>query len=117
PNISTAQRIGPCNGLLPPTKLKTNKSNGLKKHFFLTFILPYIERQSQYDSINLDLDFDAAANEPGTKQDVKEFICPTADTRKAKLATDYTTMVTIGPIIYCRFIEGPGLASKKRNVD
>jgi prepilin-type N-terminal cleavage/methylation domain-containing protein len=117
PNITTAQRIGACNGLLPPTKLKTNPSNGLKKHFFLTFILPYLERQTLYDSIKLDLNYDEGTNDAATKQDIKEFICPSADTRKAKYATDYTTLVTIDPIIYCRFIEGAGLASKKRNVE
>jgi prepilin-type N-terminal cleavage/methylation domain-containing protein len=117
PNNSSAQRYGACNGVLPPTKLKANPSNKLAKHFFLTLILPYIERQSQYDSIKLNLDYSDPANAPAVNQDVKEFMCPSADTRKAVYATDYTTLVTIDPIIYCRFIEGAGFASKKRNVE
>ena len=46
-----AQRYGPtalrqCASATAPTTTKSNPSNGLKKHFLLSFILPYIERQS-----------------------------------------------------------------------
>src|SRR5205085_2027263 len=117
PNTTTGQRYGACNGLFPPTKLKSNPSNKLAKHFFLSFILPYMERQSQYDSINFKLDYTDASNRPAVNQDVKEFICPSADNRKSAFAADYTTLVNIDPIIYCRFIEGAGLSSKNRGVE
>ena len=114
PNDSGAQLVGNCIGTNPPTTSKSNPSNGLAKHFILTFILPYLERQSQYDSINFKVNYDDASNAPATNQDIAEFLCPSADTRKGAFATDYTTLVNINVANYCKSIEGAGLASRKR---
>jgi len=117
PNNTGPQRYGPCNGDKPPTTAKTNPSNGMAKHFVLTFILPYMERQSQYDSIKINLNYDDAANATAVRQDFAEYLCPSADTRRGKFATDYTTFVDINDVNYCKYIEAAGLAKRKRPVE
>jgi prepilin-type N-terminal cleavage/methylation domain-containing protein len=110
------QRTGFCNGANPPSTITQNPSNGLAKHSFLTFILSYLERQAQYDKINFKLNYDDAANEPYTRQNVSEYICPSGDTRKGSFAGDYTALVSINPPSYCSGIEAAGLTKKRRPV-
>lgn len=117
PNDPSAQLYGPCVGDQPPTTSKSNPSNGLARHFVLTFILPYLEREAQYQQIKLGLNYDDATNTPATQQDVREFICPSADTRKNVFATDYTTFIDIDDANYCRYIEAAGLTKRKRPVE
>jgi prepilin-type N-terminal cleavage/methylation domain-containing protein/prepilin-type processing-associated H-X9-DG protein len=115
PNDTTDKPVGNCVGnLIPKTKKPGPPSNGLKNHFLLSFILPYLEEQKLFDSINFNLDWNSSE---ATNTDIKTFICPSADTRRKAYATDYTVMVSIEPRNYCRFIEGAGLASKKRRVE
>lgn len=117
PNDSSQQYIGNCNGKSAPTTKKAKPSNNLKKHFFLSFILGYMERQSQYDLFNFTLDWNDGANAPAVNQDIKEYLCPSGDTRRGVYATDYTTMNHIDARNYCGFIEGAGLAARKRSVE
>ena len=115
PNDSKDKVIGNCVGnLIPKTKKSGLPPNNLKKHFFLSFILPYLEEQQLFDSIDFNLDWDSSE---ATNTDIKTFLCPSADTRKKAYATDYTIMVSIEPRNYCRFIEGAGIFSKKRPVE
>jgi len=116
PNDTSDQLYGNCVGnLIPKTKKKGNPPGKVTgKHFLLSFILPYLERQRMYDKIDFTLDWNASAI---TSVDIQEFICPSADTRKGAFATDYTTLVNIEPRNYCRFIEGAGLTLFKRPVD
>lgn len=117
PNDSGAQRFGPCKAGFPPTTSKSNPGNGRAKHFFLTFILPYMDRQSLADSIKLDVDYNAGVNATATQQDIAEFLCPSADTRRGAFATDYTTLTDVNDLSYCRYIDGAGLTKQKRPVD
>lgn len=117
PNITDPLPYGNCMGTKAPSTTKSNASNGLAKHFLLSFILGYLERQSQYDTIKFKLPWDDPANAAAMDEDIKEFICPSADTRRKAYATDYTTLVRINEKNYCRSIEGAGLAKKKRPVE
>src|SRR5205823_586867 len=96
------------------TKKPVVPSNNLKRHFLLSFILPYMEEQKLYDSIDFNSDWSSSS---ATNTDIKTFLCPSADTRKNTYTTDYTVLVSIHPGIYCTFVEGAGLASKKRSVE
>jgi prepilin-type processing-associated H-X9-DG protein len=116
PNVTDVP-YGNCIGTKAPATKRTNPANGLKSHFFLSFILGYLERQSQYDLINFEKDWSDGVNAAAFNQDVKEFICPSGDTRRKTYATDYTTLIRINERNYCRSIEGAGLASKKRPVE
>ena len=116
PNDTGAQPFGSCDGDKPPSTTKSYPANGLARHFVLTLILPYMERQAIHDKINLELDYDNAANTPYTKVDIREFLCPSADSRKGIFATDYTALVDIHDGNYCKFIESAGLVAKKRAV-
>lgn len=115
PNDTGDKLIGNCVGnKVPKTKKPGAPTNKLKKHFLLSFILPYLEEQKLYDSINFSLDWDAS---PATSTDINTFLCPSADTRKKAYATDYTVLININPMNYCRSIEAAGLASKNRSVE
>ncbi len=111
-DITTPKYLGACVGKSKPKTIKpAAQTNKLKKHFLLSFILPYMEEQKLFDSIDFTLDWDASG---ATKTDIKTFLCPSADTRRNTYTTDYTTLVNIDPRNYCGFIEGANLASKNR---
>ena len=116
PNDTGAQKFGPCDGDEAPKTTKSYAGNGLAKHFFLSFILPYLERQSIHDRIKFDKDFNDGGNLPATQQDIEVFLCPSADSRQKVYATDYTALVDINDENYCKHIEAAGLASRKRPV-
>jgi prepilin-type N-terminal cleavage/methylation domain-containing protein len=120
PNYSGTQYIGPCSSSGIPT---CNKPNCQAAHFILTYILPYMEQQALYDTIDINRHwFDPATssttgtnNKAATAVDVPDFICPSADARPGKFATDYTALVDIGDNDYCNDVEnGPQLTSQKR---
>src|SRR5262245_31630511 len=69
PNYTGTQLMGNCTGSTPPTTSFTNPANGLKDHFVLTFILPYIEEQAVFDKIDLKYDWfdNATTTSKGTK--------------------------------------------------
>src|SRR5690242_20110554 len=49
PNDTSSKLVGNCNGKKLPTTTKPGiPANKLKKHFFLSFILPYMEEQKLY---------------------------------------------------------------------
>jgi prepilin-type N-terminal cleavage/methylation domain-containing protein/prepilin-type processing-associated H-X9-DG protein len=114
PNDTNKKFVGNC----VAGKITTTKpgipSNKLKKHFLLSFILPYMEEQRLYDSIDFNSDWNASS---ATSTDIKTFLCPSADTRKATYTTDYTVLVSMEARNYCTFIDGAGLASKQRSVE
>src|SRR3954454_12111489 len=115
PNDTSDKLVGNCVlNKVPKTTKPGNPTNKLHKHFLLSFILPYMEEQKLYDSIDFNADWSASA---ATSTDIKTFLCPSADTRRNTYATDYTVLVNIDPVNYCRTIEGAGLASKSRPVD
>jgi prepilin-type N-terminal cleavage/methylation domain-containing protein len=116
PNDTSAQPFGSCEGDQVPATSKKNPSNGLARHFLLTFILPYLERQAIHDKISFEVDYNNGANKPATEVDIREFLCPSADSRKGVFATDYTVLVDIDNANYCKFVEAAGLVTKKRPV-
>lgn len=117
PSDGAAQLYGPCNGPFAPTTSAPGTSSDGKKHFVLSLIMPYMEQQAAYDLIDFKLDYDATANEPATRKDIREFLCPSADTRKGAFATDYTTFIDMSELNYCRHIQAPGLTKRKRPVE
>jgi prepilin-type N-terminal cleavage/methylation domain-containing protein len=117
PNRTDAQPFGPCDGADPPATTRSNPGNGLKRHFVLSFILPFMERTNEYDLIKFEDDYNAGNNPFATQIDIPEFLCPSADTRKNVFATDYTAFVDINNANYCKYIEAAGLAKRKRHVE
>jgi prepilin-type N-terminal cleavage/methylation domain-containing protein/prepilin-type processing-associated H-X9-DG protein len=112
-------------GLCPGTTQSGAKLNFKKRHFVLTFILPYLERQDLYDQIDQNLDWFDVTISPVTKGknnditsvDLADYLCPSTESRPNTYTTDYHVMVDIHDEDYCNFIETPGLARTKRPVD
>ncbi len=48
------------------------------KHNVINYILPYVEQGNIYDKLNLDEDWNSAANLPNTQVNLKVVTCPTA---------------------------------------
>jgi prepilin-type N-terminal cleavage/methylation domain-containing protein len=117
PGDGAKQPYGPCNGPNAPATKKAGESSDGKKHFVLSFIMPYMEQQVTTDLIDFAQDYNATQNEDATHQDIRAFLCPSADTRKGAFATDYTTFVDMHEGNYCRYIENPGLTKRKRPVE
>jgi prepilin-type N-terminal cleavage/methylation domain-containing protein len=121
PNYPGDQNKGPCNAT---TKFQ-NPSNGLKRHFVLTFILPYLEQQPLYDRIDLDQHWNSTTlsttknskNIEVVSTDIPDFVCPSAPSRSRTFTTDYFAIVDINDTDYCTYIEGTGLARTKRTQD
>jgi prepilin-type processing-associated H-X9-DG protein len=113
-------------GNCPPTTAGPGvATNFLKRHFVLSFILPYMEQQALYDQIDFNMHWHDTTLSPNTrqinndvvKQDLPDFICPSAESRPGKYTTDYYSLVNISESEYCEFIETPGLARTKRTLD
>lgn len=113
PNWTGKPLVGPCNGK-PGTG---NPPNNLERHFILSFILPYLERQAMFDRIDFSRPFNNVNNRPVTDLDIPDYVCPSAPGRPGTATTDYTVLVDIGDTDYCEFLEGPGLARTKRPLD
>src|SRR5207253_1367858 len=76
PNNLDAKLVGNCSGKKPPkTTRPAAPTNKLHKHFLLSFILPYMEEQKLYDSIDFNADWSASS---ATRTDIKTFLCPSA---------------------------------------
>jgi prepilin-type N-terminal cleavage/methylation domain-containing protein/prepilin-type processing-associated H-X9-DG protein len=124
PNYSQTQNKGPCGAPASPATRYRNPSNGLADHFILTFILPYLEQQALYDTIDLNLDwYSATTNSAGTTNrqatsvDLVDYLCPSAENRPGKYTTDYFVIVDIADGSYCTYVEGLNLHRTKRNVE
>jgi prepilin-type N-terminal cleavage/methylation domain-containing protein/prepilin-type processing-associated H-X9-DG protein len=117
PGDTGNQPYGLCNGPNAPSTTKPGQTSEGTKHFVLSFILPYMEQQVTSSLIDFKLDYDAIQNEDATHQDIRAFLCPSADTRKGAFATDYTTFIDMREVNYCRYIEKPGLTKRKRTVE
>jgi len=126
PNYTGDQLYGVCSGSGNPATKSANPDNGLRNHFVLTFILPYLEEQSLYDQIDQKLDWwSTVVNSKGVKnnevtaKDLDEFICPSTEPRPNNYTTDYYVIVDISDDSakgYCPIIEGPGLTKQRRDV-
>jgi prepilin-type N-terminal cleavage/methylation domain-containing protein/prepilin-type processing-associated H-X9-DG protein len=124
---------GPCSNVQATRPVSPN---GMKDHFILSFILPYMEQQAVYDKI----DFVGVSGVPtsgnwyssniapakGTKNkdatavDIEDFLCPSVERRPSTYTTDYYTIVDIvdiGSKGYCTVLEGAGLVKQPRNVE
>jgi prepilin-type N-terminal cleavage/methylation domain-containing protein len=120
PNFTGSQTAGACGSTTPSF---SNPTNNLESHFFLTFILPYMEQQPLFDRIDLKKDwYDITVNSKGTKNrevtavDIADFICPSVESRPGTFTTDYFTIVDINDGNYCADVEGGAkLTNQKRN--
>jgi prepilin-type N-terminal cleavage/methylation domain-containing protein/prepilin-type processing-associated H-X9-DG protein len=118
PNFTLDQNQGPCGS----NSKFSNPTNGLKRHFVLSFILPYLEQQPLYDRIDFDQHWYSTTVSPtkGTKNievvqtDLPDFICPSAPSRSRTYTTDYFAIIDIWDTDYCTYIEGTNLARTKR---
>jgi prepilin-type N-terminal cleavage/methylation domain-containing protein len=122
PNNTGEQKKGACGALTT----YQNPSNGQPPHSVMTSILPYFEQQSIYDKIDLKRAwFDPNTNSrqttnfAATSVDIPEILCPSAEGRPNKYATDYIAIVDIDEDNYCSAIEGGGtpLTRQKRSVE
>jgi prepilin-type N-terminal cleavage/methylation domain-containing protein len=119
PAYTGAQNKGPCG----TSASYGNPANGLKEHFILTFILPYIEQQAVYDRIDFKFNWDDVAttskgisNRDAVKVDIPDFLCPTAENRPETYTTDYFVIVDINDTNYCADVEGGAkLTNQKRS--
>lgn len=107
-----SELCGPCNGEAAPTTTRSTASSGGARHFVLSFIMPFMEQVAA-----THIDFKVDYNQPATRVDIREFICPSGDTRKKVYATDYTTFIDMDKGNYCRYIEAAGLIKRKRPVE
>jgi prepilin-type processing-associated H-X9-DG protein len=118
PNWDGRPYTGPCT---QSRQVAGNPDNGLRDHFILTFILPYMEQQSLFDRINLDQDWHATANNTkgttnraATSVDIADYICPSAEGRPGKYTTDYITLVKVSDSDYCNDVEGGPMLTRQR---
>jgi prepilin-type N-terminal cleavage/methylation domain-containing protein len=119
PSYTGTQTSGPCGS----SGSYKNAANGLKDHFILTFILPYMEQQAVFDRIDLNRNWDDnTTNSKGTinrdvvQVDIPDFLCPSAENRPEKYTTDYFVIVDINDANYCNDVEGGAkLTNQKRN--
>ena len=118
-NSFTVPKTGVCNGTASTAPVST----GAAHHSFHTFILPYIEEGSVYDSIDLKTDWffptavNGKINLTATSKDLEEFLCPSVEARPGTYTTDYTVISDIDEAKYCTQVETPGIAKTKRAVD
>jgi prepilin-type N-terminal cleavage/methylation domain-containing protein/prepilin-type processing-associated H-X9-DG protein len=121
PNNTAPQTRGVCG----TTSNYQNTYNGTFHHSIATQILPYMENNSVYDKINMKQSWwDNTSNGKGTTNfaatsvDVPELLCPSAEPRPNKYATDYITIVKIDEANYCSQMENGGAMTKqKRSTD
>jgi len=116
PNNTGAQTKGACGA----TTTYSNPYNGRYPHSVMSFILPYFEQQSIYDRIDFTKSwFDTTTNSKGTTNfaatsvDIPEILCPSAEGRPNKYATDYISIVDIDDTVYCASMD----TKQKRSVE
>jgi prepilin-type N-terminal cleavage/methylation domain-containing protein/prepilin-type processing-associated H-X9-DG protein len=124
--LSYTPRTGSC----PGTPIAKAPNNGLKHHYILSFLLPYLEQQALYDKIDFNLDWNAVAvspttgerNQVVTRVNIPDFLCPSAPVRPDKYASDYITLVDIPDtdatnwVGYCT-LETAGQVNKGRAIE
>ncbi|MEX0643323.1 MAG: DUF1559 domain-containing protein [Pirellulales bacterium] len=124
PNWTGDSYMGQC----PGTKAPVTAANGLRKHFVLSYILPYLEQQSVYDRIDFKRDWynnglsatKNTKNNEATAVDIADFLCPSAPGRPNTYTTDYYALVDINDDPgsgYCPILENTGLVKQKRSLD
>ena len=64
------------------------------KHNVINYILPYVEQGNVYDQLNLDEDWNSAANLPATQINLSLLTCPTAP-RGRNYTSDYLAITHI----------------------
>jgi prepilin-type N-terminal cleavage/methylation domain-containing protein/prepilin-type processing-associated H-X9-DG protein len=108
PNNTAALKKGNCGA----TTTYNNTYNGTFHHSIISSILPYIEQQSVYDRINFRQSWwdntnngKGTTNLAATSADLPEFLCPSAETRPGKFATDYITLVRVEDTYYCATVD------------
>jgi prepilin-type processing-associated H-X9-DG protein len=98
PNYTGTQKAGPCSA---SKTLQNATSNGLQKHYILTFILPYLENQPLFDQIDFSKPWTngvPGATKPNIRVvqvDIPDYICPSAPSRANKYAADYLALVDV----------------------
>jgi prepilin-type N-terminal cleavage/methylation domain-containing protein len=99
PNVGLNNpKTGLCPGKAAPAILE---NPDLKRHYILTFILPYMEQQPLFDQIDFNQHWSHGV--PGTKKpnarvvevEIPDYLCPSAPNRPNKYAADYMTLVDI----------------------
>lgn len=97
----------------------TKQRYGNIQHNILTFLLPFIERQSVYDSIDMQQNWDGFTNRRITKgegegngQEIEEFLCPSAPYRPNSQASDYASLDFLLVNPYC-YLEETGVAQQR----
>lgn len=75
--------------------------NGMKDHYLLAFILPFIEQQTIFDQINFNENWTRPTNKAAYNAPVPDYVCPTAPARPNVPAADYHVAVTIEPRAFC----------------
>jgi prepilin-type N-terminal cleavage/methylation domain-containing protein len=119
-------KSGPCTS---PSGGKTPTSDGLSAHHLLTFILPYMEQQPLYDSIEFDYDWSdnhpshpAPQNLKRVSVEIPDYLCPSAPVRPGRYAADYVTLVDIPEtdatnwVGYCT-LQSSGQAKQSRTIE
>jgi prepilin-type processing-associated H-X9-DG protein len=84
-----------------------------------------MEQQALFDQIDLKMHWYEKTVSPNTsqinfevvKQDLPDFLCPSAESRPGKYTTDYITIVDILEDDYCTYIDSPGFARTKRPLE
>ncbi|HVT27174.1 MAG TPA: DUF1559 domain-containing protein [Lacipirellulaceae bacterium] len=98
PNYTGVPKKGTC---ASPQSGVAAISNDLAQHYILSFILPYMERQSLYDQIDFTKNWSYGnPNSPvnnlkTVSVEIPEYQCPSATNRPGKFAADYITLVDI----------------------
>jgi len=82
-NYESTHRVFPPSHTFPPSGQVWPK-----RHFLLTFVLPFVELQSVHDKYCWDVHWSDALNKVATEVDLSVFLCPSAP-RSRKWATDY----------------------------
>lgn len=99
PNVTSyIPQKGTCEA---PITLPRATSNGLRAHYLLAFILPFIEQQALFDQIDFNENWTRPANKPAYASPVPDFVCPTAPARPNVPVSDYHVAVTILPTAFC----------------
>ena len=70
-------------------------SNGKTKHNVLSFILPFMEQNAIYEGIDFNRNWSHRANRPAVRNDISDFVCPSAPGREDKWVADYAACVVI----------------------
>jgi prepilin-type N-terminal cleavage/methylation domain-containing protein/prepilin-type processing-associated H-X9-DG protein len=95
PNWTGTPRTGPC----PGTNGTAATANGMKKHNFIAFILPYLEQAAIYDQYDFDRDWNDRNSTAGKTPNltlattvIPDLICPSAPSADERAGTMTVTI-------------------------